>query len=75
MIQYRFIRANGSEVEVEIDNEEVIFEQGDIAERHEYSASYFMDGYVGQEKRYEAIADFMYGSDDFVDLTEVELIK
>ena len=75
MIQYRFIRANGSGVEVEIENEEVIFEQGDIAEKHEYSASYFMDGYVGDEKRYEGIADFMYGSDDFVDLTEVELIK
>ncbi len=74
-MEYKFIKVNGSEVTVEIENQVVTFEQMDIAEKHEYSASYFMDGYIGEEKKYEAIGEFEYGSDDFVELEEVELCE
>jgi hypothetical protein len=73
-MEYKFKKANGSSVEVEISKKEVVFERMDMAEKHEYSASYFMDGYVGDEKKYEAFGEFSFGSDDFVELEEIEKI-
>jgi hypothetical protein len=73
-MEYKFKKANGSSVEVEISGEEVVFERMDMAKEHEYSASYFMDGYVGDEKKYEAVGEFSFGSDDFVELEEIEKI-
>lgn len=76
-MKYRFIKANSNGVTAEVEDEIVDFEIGDKAEKHEYSTSHFMNGYiqVGEEwvLKYQSIAEFENGSDNFVDMEEVEL--
>lgn len=74
-MEFTFIKLYGSDVEVMINDtkEVVLFQQAEQAEGHEYSSSWFMDGYVGDELKYSAIGEYEYGSDDFVDLTDIEL--
>ena len=74
MVDYTFVRTWGSDVEVVIDGSTVIFVQIGETEGEEYSKFYFMDGYVegSDEVAYTAIGEYEKGSDNFVDLTDVE---
>ena len=73
-ISYKFITTWGADVEVIIDGETVLFEQGDETDGDEYTVCYFMDGRVegSDEVKYYAIGEYEKGSDNFVDLTDVE---
>ena len=75
MISYKFIRTWGADVEVIIDDEVILFEQGDETEGTEHSHLYFMNGCVegSDEVKYIAIGEYEKGSDLFVDLIDVEL--
>ena len=74
-MDYDFLSQSGMELTVKIDNQEVVFENtGEETDSQEYSNSYFMDGYVGDELKYEAVGTFSYGSEEFEDLTQIESI-
>ena len=75
MISYKFIRTWGSDIEVIIDDEVILFEQGDETDGDEYTLCYFMDGCVegSDEVKYIAIGEYEKGSDLFVGLIDVEL--
>jgi hypothetical protein len=67
---------SSSELEVTIteNNDKVLFEKAEEVDSHEYSGIYQMNGYVDGVLTYGAYGEYEYGSDDFVELSEVELI-
>ena len=53
-------------------NEIVEFETKESIENHEYSTLHVMDGYVSDELKYQATGEFEKGSDNFIELTDIE---
>ena len=72
-MKYTFEKLYGSDVEVLVNNETVLFEQVEQTDGVEYSNMWFMNGYVDDEIKYTAIGEYEKGSDDFVELTDIEI--
>lgn len=74
-MEYETIKHGQSWVKAKLleTGEEVHFEKVEETDGIEYSEMWFMDGYVGETLKYTAIGEFMKGSDDFVELTDIEL--
>lgn len=72
-MDYIFKKVKGDNVEVSINNQTVIFEQQEQTDGFEYSNMWFMNGYLDNELKYTALGEYEKESDNFVELTEIEL--
>ncbi len=68
------IRSSEVDVLIHGTKETVIFEKGEELESLEYSGVYAMNGYVDDVLKYGAYGTYEYGSDDFLDFEDVELV-
>jgi len=57
------------------NDQEVIFETVEVAERFEHSTEYFMYGYTGDKLTHTAIGSFAIGSDDFEEISYIEEVE
>ncbi len=62
------INMYGQEPEYMIGGEKVLFQQSEKALGGDMTYAYYMDGYVGDEKKYEAVAYYDCVTDDFVEI-------
>jgi len=72
-MEHKFIQLIGDDVEVLVNNETVLFEKSEVLESEEYSDIWLMNGYVGDEIIYTASCEYERGSDEFVELHDVDL--
>jgi hypothetical protein len=70
-MNYTFKKQIREDIEVIINNETVLFEQVEQTDGAEYSNMWFMNGYVDDFVKYTAIGEYLKGSDDFVELTDI----
>lgn len=63
-----------SEITVMHEGTKIRFEKSsEVLDNHEhYSQTFLMIGFVGEEIKYISEGDFMNGSDDFVQLAQIE---
>lgn len=74
-MKYKFKKLYGTDIEVEIDGQTVLFEQAEVTDSvDDYSIMWWMNGYVGEKVVYEAIASYEIGSDNFIELTDIGIV-